>query len=300
MSDKNKAVIDYLLQCPQIQQTPLYFNFINAKDNTNQIVTSANDRYMDKPYVTGAVVKLYTFTIVVFKSITDDAIVKIDGFAHENVEELAYIQELINWITEQNELRNKLAGQGVAFNADGTIGNYTQAFAAQQAQLNNIINYYNSLSSDGQKGYQATLDAAQERFKDFQKDMDRYDTLVSDFIPNLQENIQSAIDKQIDIQIQEFDMAIELRLDLTKATKDWNEFKKKIIDDIKEDDILGNAQAKLLDFSMYYDENGKGVIQSLSKQLNDTLAELAVIDSGQTSKVYGDDKNKALEDLKKY
>ena len=199
---------------------------------------------------------------------------------------------------EQNELRNKLAGQGVAFNADGTIGNYTQAFAAQQAQLNNIINYYNSLSSDGQKGYQATLDAAQERFKDFQKDMDRYDTLVSDFIPNLQENIQSAIDKQIDIQIQEFDMAIELRLDLTKATKDWNEFKKKIIDDIKEDDILGNAQARLLDFSMYYDENGKGVIQSLSKQLNDTLAELAVIDSGQTSKVYGDDKNKALEDLK--
>lgn len=106
MSDKNKAVIDYLLQCPQIQQTPLYFNFINAKDNTNQIVTSANDRYMDKPYVTGAVEKLYTFTIVVFKSITDDAIVKIDGFAHENVEELAYIQELINWITEQNELRN--------------------------------------------------------------------------------------------------------------------------------------------------------------------------------------------------
>lgn len=104
--DKNKAVINYLLQCPQILNTPLYFNFIDAKDNTNQIVTSANDRYMDKPYITGAVEKLYTFNIVIFKSITDDAVVKIDGFTHENVEELAYVQTLIDWITEQNEIKN--------------------------------------------------------------------------------------------------------------------------------------------------------------------------------------------------
>lgn len=106
MVDKNKAVINYILQCPQIQNTPLYFNFINAKDNTAQIITSSNDRYTEKPDITGAVEKQYTFTITVFKSITDDAIVKLEGFGHENVEELSYIQELIDWIAQQDELQN--------------------------------------------------------------------------------------------------------------------------------------------------------------------------------------------------
>lgn len=106
MVDKNKAVINYILQCPQIFNTPLYLNFVDAKDNTAQLVTSSNDKFLNKPDITGSVQKLYQFTIIVFKSITDDALVKIDGFSHENIEELAYIQELIDWITEQNELKN--------------------------------------------------------------------------------------------------------------------------------------------------------------------------------------------------
>lgn len=106
MTDKQEAIINYILQCPQIKDTPLYFNFINAKDNTSQIVTSANDKFLDKPYITGSVEKQYSFQILIFKSITDDALVKLEGFAHENVEELAYVQALIDWISEQNELKN--------------------------------------------------------------------------------------------------------------------------------------------------------------------------------------------------
>ena len=201
---------------------------------------------------------------------------------------------------EQAELRNKLARQGVAFNADGTVGNYVQAFQNQQNQLNSVIGYYNSLSSQDQKWYQSTLDAAQERFKQFQKDMDRYDTLVSDTIPGLNSSIQDAIDKQIDIQIQEFDMEIEIRLKLSEAEKDWNEFKKKIIDDVKDDDILGNATAKLIDFSSYYKENDTGAVQALRKQIDDTLTQLGIMDEGKTSRVYGNNRARALEDLKKY
>lgn len=104
--DKQTAIINYILQCPQVQNTPLYFNFINAKDNTTQIVTSSNDKFLDRPFITGSVSKLYSFTIMIFKSITDDAIVKLEGYAHENVEELAYAQALIDWISEQNELQN--------------------------------------------------------------------------------------------------------------------------------------------------------------------------------------------------
>ena len=103
--DKQEAIINYILECPQIRNSPLYFNFINAKDNTNQIVTSANDKYMDRPFITGSVSKMYSFTIMIFKSISDDALVKLEGYAHENVEELAYAQALIDWISTQNDAK---------------------------------------------------------------------------------------------------------------------------------------------------------------------------------------------------
>ena len=104
--DKNQAVIDFLLQCPQIQNSPLYFNFINAEDNDKQIVTSSNDVYLNQPYIDGSVLKRYTFTLLDFKSISESAIVTVAGYMNENVEDLADVQTIIDWVKEQNELSN--------------------------------------------------------------------------------------------------------------------------------------------------------------------------------------------------
>ena len=88
--------------------------------------------------------------------------------------------------------------------------------------------------------------------------MEYYENLVSETIPDLEAQIQDAMDKQIEIQIQKFTMEVEIRLEMAEAERDWNEFKKKIIDDIDDDDILGNAMAKMLDFDSYYKDSGKG------------------------------------------
>lgn len=104
--DKHQAVINFLITCPQIQNSPLYFNFINASDKTKQIMTQANDFYTSKPYIDGSVSKLYTFIILDFKSISENPVVKMTGYDNENVDELADVQALIDWITEQNELKN--------------------------------------------------------------------------------------------------------------------------------------------------------------------------------------------------
>lgn len=39
MVDKNQAVIDFLINCPQIKNNPLFFNATEAKDNNKQILT---------------------------------------------------------------------------------------------------------------------------------------------------------------------------------------------------------------------------------------------------------------------
>lgn len=104
--DKNKAVVDYLLQCTDIYDSPLYFNLVNAQDNSIHILTTAEDKALSQPYVDGSISKRYTFNLIIFKSISDMELVKADGYPNENIEELNAVQKLIDWIQEQQDLHN--------------------------------------------------------------------------------------------------------------------------------------------------------------------------------------------------
>lgn len=104
--DKNQAVVEFLLQCPQIQQSPLYFNFINATNDAKQIMTVSNDTLLNRPYVDGSVLKRYSFTLLDFKSISDLALVNIIGYTNENIEEMSDVQTLIDWVKTQNDEHN--------------------------------------------------------------------------------------------------------------------------------------------------------------------------------------------------
>ena len=115
MVDKNQAVIDFLLTCPKISSNPLFFNFLNAKDNNKQIITQANDRILDRKFVDGSVLRRYTFTIIDFRSVTFEAIpintiipetTTYTDYTSENVDEMFDVQGLLDWIEEQNDARN--------------------------------------------------------------------------------------------------------------------------------------------------------------------------------------------------
>lgn len=106
MVDKNQAVIDFLTNCPQVQANPLYFNFSEAADDNKQIVTTANDKAVQKPYIDGSVLKQFTFTIIDYKSIAYRAVAKEAGLVDENVEEMSEVQSIIDWVTEQADAYN--------------------------------------------------------------------------------------------------------------------------------------------------------------------------------------------------
>lgn len=104
--DKNQAMVDYLSQCPSLKPYKLYFNFGVAADNNKQLVTNAIDVVTNKNYIDGSVGKRYSLTIIDFKSVGYNAIVKQPGFVDENVSEMLEVQAIIDWIDEQNALRN--------------------------------------------------------------------------------------------------------------------------------------------------------------------------------------------------
>lgn len=201
---------------------------------------------------------------------------------------------------EVSELRSNLANRGVTFNADGTIANYASAYQAQLAYVNSLIAQYNSMSAEAQEGFKDTVEKAQEDFETFVSNIERYDELITDTIPGLEAEIQDAINEQIEIQIEQFNMEIEIRLNLAEAERDWNEFKKRIIDGIDDEDILGNASARLQDFYSYYKDDENGIIQANTRHVEDILQQLYQMDNTGWSDVYGDNRNQALEDLQTY
>lgn len=116
--DKNKAVLEFLSDCPVIKDNPLYFNFADAEDNNSQYLTSSTDVSMNKTFVDGSKLRVFTFTLVTFKSISNNAIIKEDTevgenpvvnertVISENVEDMFELQEIIDWVNEQGEEHN--------------------------------------------------------------------------------------------------------------------------------------------------------------------------------------------------
>lgn len=104
--DKNKAVLKFLSDCPIIKDNPLYFNFADAEDNNSQYLTSSTDVSMNKTFVDGSMLRVFTFTLVTFKSISNNAIIKEDTVINENVDDMFELQEIIDWVNEQGEEHN--------------------------------------------------------------------------------------------------------------------------------------------------------------------------------------------------
>ena len=103
--DKSQAIIDFIIQCPQIANNPLFFNAINAEDNNKGIVTIANDRILETSYVDGSVARQYSFTIIDYRSVTYDPVPKSLATS-ENVDEFIDVQSIVEWIEEQEDLHN--------------------------------------------------------------------------------------------------------------------------------------------------------------------------------------------------
>ena len=103
--DKTKAMIEYLLTCPSIAQSPLYFNFINADNDDKQLVTVANDRTVNTTYIDGSVQKRFQFTLIDYRSVAYQELAKLHIDSNENVEEFLDIQGIVDWIEDQNKLK---------------------------------------------------------------------------------------------------------------------------------------------------------------------------------------------------
>lgn len=105
MSDKNKTMIKFLMDCPTIQENPLFFNFADEEAGNNHFITEKDTKKVT--YIDGSVLKQYTFTIASYYSVSHNAVIdENDDIVDENLENMTKIQDILDWINEQADNKN--------------------------------------------------------------------------------------------------------------------------------------------------------------------------------------------------
>lgn len=97
MTDKNKAMMAYLQDCPALAD--LFFQFGDGKNGSTGFSATSND-YVNKEYIDGSCSRWYDFTLIKFapaNTYPNDPV---------NVKSLFDMESVTNWIEEQSEAQN--------------------------------------------------------------------------------------------------------------------------------------------------------------------------------------------------
>ena len=222
-------------------------------------------------------------------------------------------EEKIKLIDEERaklQEQAKTAGYNAIFDPDtGQLSNYSELYEEQLKKVNDVIENYNKVGeqqgAEAQKPLEEELKNAKKAWEDFKDWLSKYDANV-ELKDETQEAIKAQLEKQLEINIDKFKMKVDIDLDLAEAARDWNEFQRKVIDKLDENDVSKRAKSMLKDLSTYYDDE-TGAIPSLTEHINNTMEQIERLQDGIDG-AYGvfrdgvsaEDLNQALEDLDKY
>ena len=224
---------------------------------------------------------------------------------------------------QEQDLKNQqetLKNLGVTFDEYGNISNYMSILGQKQAEINARTKEYNSLidaynastDKDLKKAISEEAEKLNKKIKEYEDDYKKLEKKIKDY-DGLREDMEDVVDqieeetqKQIEINIKKFRMAIEIRLEMGDAERDWNQFRREVLehsDVLKGTDfekIFADARQNMRDVFSYFDVHGtKGTLQALTEQLMNTRAEIEAINETGKSAIYGDNKAQAMEDLQK-
>lgn len=221
--------------------------------------------------------------------------------------ELAKQQKLIEKklsLTKQDlAMRQKLLStQGVQFGADGDISNY-QALLTEK--INNINALYTQYNNTLDKALKSTIktqaDNAKEEYESLKKSIEAYEKL-QDQMDQLNEQWQDARNAEIDKQIEAFNYRIDLDLNVAKATKRWNEFKRKVVDDMENiadpvKKVIEQMKAGIEDYRTTYSAGGEVAINTGA--VRETLDQFNQMMATGTASIYGNNPAQLVADLEK-
>lgn len=170
---------------------------------------------------------------------------------------------------EANELRGVLSTYGVVFDAQGGVANYLAASQQALNYYNDAVVKYNSHIID-----EATFNAAQSSYENFKSQLERYEALYYEEMKDTQDQLDELHTQQLENNLEQWEVGIQLQLDLSEAERNWNDFLQEINEDFKltYTDISQELSTLLANAQTFTNE--EGTFETDIKALKDVMAEI--------------------------
>ena len=193
---------------------------------------------------------------------------------------------------------NDLKDFGIKFNKNGEITNYDSVMKKWDKKVRELDDKWNKMTAEQQESDAGKILEKQIEKAKANRDMlaqlvEEYGTLIYDTIPGLMDDNTEFAYQQMEIRLAKFNIEAEVKLDLSEAIKQWEDFKRNIIE-LKLYDDLGvsnslEAEAEKLSKVQNVIKNSieesinTGLIKTLKENLDDLLEEQEKIDKNPKS-----------------
>jgi len=181
---------------------------------------------------------------------------------------------------------------GFGFNSDGDISNYFSVLAKYQQQVEDL---YNKAQKKPSEDNNAKYQKATEDYDAMMKAIDAYEKDLDIYNKQLQDDLD-ALNEMIENNIKRFNYTIDLHLDTADFEKDLKEFRRNVLDQIKEDDYIN-----LSSYGLSIGQDALEDTKELAQHVKDIQNAIAEMNRGNyNASPYHDDMKSAMEDLQKY
>lgn len=195
----------------------------------------------------------------------------------EIIQKQAYwSQQKLNIMEEERaELQKELEESGVTFDANLEISNYDDILKAQEDNIQELYKQRNAAAADSEeeKELDEKIADAEEARDKLLESIERYDELIYSEMPDLQDAIVEMAQQKIEIELEKFNIKIQISLDLADAVKEWGDFERDMLEDT---DLTGMGKSLV-------NEMGKlmssGVAEGLTSGLNNTANEIKAMNA---------------------
>lgn len=232
-------------------------------------------------------------------------------------------------------LRNEIVsdlGNSIKFDSNGQIANYNAALdkardnyndsiaeynkkvADAETAYNNYVAQYNAMSAQTQEANKSELERQKDIMDATKKEAEKALTLEKEKYDAIKDNIkeyedtlelqrdianeqQQIMDQIYDNLIAMSKIKVDLSIDTGDFEREWLDFENKFIKKLDKDDFLGLAKASAKELMSYF--NSKQ-IQETADQIKKIRNQIAIMQAGGTSNIYGNNLAQAKEDLEDY
>ena len=221
------------------------------------------------------------------------------------------LNQQLSKLKEKNKLqvddlatrRKQLEKEGVIFSDDGSVlQNGEEVLNKLYAEYNEMVNQYNKMSASRQESFKADMETKKNYIDALEKKMSDYESGYADMLSNVNEQLDTHY-QIIENQVSHFNAEVEVKLELKNAEKDWNDFWKEVIEDVQDDDFIGQNAANIKQLKTligFGENNGESIGEVQLDHLKDNLVEVDKLLNHDYTGIFKDDVNAAKENLEQY